>query len=91
MPETQTLDLSFRGWYRRTLGRWWIVAQIAAWAVYAPALPLAYGVWRYMMWADEWRRTHGKEATARFDATHTWVKPTVTKRGRFRRGYWRRK
>jgi|688.fasta_scaffold1608061_2 hypothetical protein len=92
MSETQPLDRSFRGWYGRTIGKWWIITQAAAWVFYGwLVIPIAYGVWRYMMWADDWYKTHGKEAAARFDANHTWVEPTVTKRGRIRRGYWRRK
>ena len=54
-------------------------------------IPVAYGLWRYTIWASEWSQTHGREAAARFDATHTWVDATMTKRGRFRRGHWRRK
>ena len=91
MTGTQPLNHSFRGWYGRTIGKWRLVSQVAAWTFFGPAIPIAYGAWRYMMWAGDWYKTHGKEAAARLDATATWVEPTVTKRGRFRRGYWRRK
>lgn len=93
MSETQSLDRSFRGWYGRTIGKRWIITQAAAWEIFGGAvlIPAAYGLWRFFVWADDWQKTNGKEAAARFDATHTWVEPTVTKRGRLRRGYWQRK
>ena len=92
MSETQPLDRSFRGWYGCTVGKWWLITQVIAWVFYGWLfIPLAYGVWRYLTWAKEWQATHGKEFAARFHSTHAWVEPTVTKRGRLRRGYWRRK
>jgi hypothetical protein len=92
MPDTPPRDLSFRGWYSRTIGKWWFVSRVAAWVIYGwVIIPLAYGGWRYAVWFDEWSKTHGKEAAAQFHATHAWVEQTVTKRGRVRRGYWRRK
>lgn len=92
MPtDSMQTDLSFRGWYARTVGKWWIISQVAAWLFFGAAIPIAYGGWRWFVWADEWAKTHGHQAAARFDATHTWVKPSFTKRGRFRKGHWRRK
>jgi hypothetical protein len=91
MSETRPEDRSFSYWYGRTIGRWWIVSQIAAWLFIGGLIPVAYGLWRYTIWASEWSQTHGLDAAARFDATHTWVDATMTKRGRFRRGHWRRK
>jgi hypothetical protein len=91
MSETQSDARSFRFWYGGTMGKWRLVSQVAAWLLLWLLIPVAYAVWRFGVWAGEWSKTHGQAAAARSDATHTWVGPTVTKRGRFRRGYWRQK
>lgn len=54
MSETRPEDRSFSYWYGRTIGRWWIVSQIAAWLFIGGLIPVAYGLWRYTIWASEW-------------------------------------
>ena len=80
---------SFRNWFRHTIGRWWMVSQIALWFVFFPLPPTAWLVWRFQKWGQDWRIVHGN--SVRYEDTRVWVEPTITKRGRFRRGYWRRK
>ena len=84
-------DRSFLNWYRHTVGRWWIVSQIAFWFVFFPFPPMPWLLWRFFKWWQDWHIVHGSSFVHRHEDTRVWVEPTITKRGRFRRGYWRRK